>query len=328
MTEKTAEKMTGEISEKKTGKKAEKTAGKMIGNIAGIMIGNIAGKMIGNITRKKQVQEFRKNRLAVLGVLLIAFLAFLALFAPLVSPHDPLEQKLERGLEGPSLEYPFGTDNLGRCIFSRVVYGTQVSLGIGVLVVTATSIAGTLLGILSGYKGGLFDEIVMRGVDIVLAFPNIILALVIAGLLGSGFFNVVLALSLTQWPVYTRLVRAQVLSLKKQAFVEAARALRASNFYIMRRHILPNCMGSVVVLGTLEIAHVIIFAAALSFLGLGIPMPTAEWGSMLKEGIPYLLSAPHLTFFPGLMIMLTVLAFNFAGDGLRDCLDTGTGVMA
>jgi len=274
--------------------------------------------------KKLNIREFRKNRLAVLGVLLIILLSSLALFAPFISPHDPLEQKLGKRLEAPSSEYPFGTDDLGRCIFSRVVYGTRVSLGIGVLVVAATSIAGTLLGVLSGYRGGLFDEIVMRGVDIVLAFPNIILALVIAGLLGSGFTNVVLALSLTQWPVYTRLVRGQVLSLKKRAFVEAARALRASNFYIMRRHILPNCMESVVVLGTLEIAHVIIFAAALSFLGLGIQPPTPEWGSMLKAGIPYLRSAPHLTFFPGLMIMLTVMAFNFAGDGLRDCLDTET----
>lgn len=286
---------------------------------------NMAGKLNLKIPGKNlDLQEFRKNRLAVVGVLLIILLSFLALFAPLISPHDPLEQKLGRRLEAPSSEYPFGTDDLGRCIFSRVVYGTRFSLGIGVLVVTATSIAGTLLGVLSGYRGGLFDEIVMRGVDIVLAFPNIILALVIAGLLGSGFTNVVLALSLTQWPVYTRIVRGQVLSLKKRAFVEAARALRASNFYIMRRHILPNCLGPIVVLGTLEIAHVIIFAAALSFLGLGIQLPDPEWGAMLKAGIPYLRSAPHLTFFPGLMIMLTVMAFNFAGDGLRDCLDTET----
>jgi peptide/nickel transport system permease protein len=274
--------------------------------------------------KRLNTREFQKNRLAVLGVLLIAFLTFLALFAPFISPHDPLELKLDRRLEAPSFEYPFGTDDLGRCIFSRVVYGTRFSLGIGVLVVAATSIAGTLLGVLSGYRGGMFDEIVMRGVDIVLAFPNIILALVIAGLLGPGFTNVVLALSLTQWPVYTRLVRGQVLSLKKRAFVEAAKALRAPNLYIMRRHILPNCLESVVVLGTLEIAHVIIFAAALSFLGLGIQLPDPEWGAMLKAGIPYLRSAPHLTFFPGLMIMLTVMAFNFAGDGLRDCLDTET----
>lgn len=309
---KVTESQHGRINVRK--KMAEKVAEKVAGT--------------GNMTLNQQaLQKFRKNRLAVFGILFITFLAFLALFAPFISPHDPLEQKLDRKLETPSFEYPFGTDNLGRCIFSRVVYGTQVSLGIGILVVAISSLVGTLLGLLSGYRGGLFDEIIMRGVDIVLAFPNIILALVIAGLLGSGFFSVVLALSLTQWPVYTRLVRGQVLSLKKRAFVEAARALRAPDFYIMRRHILPNCMESVIVLGTLEIAHVIIFAAALSFLGLGIQSPTPEWGSMLKAGIPYLRSAPNLTFFPGFMIMFTVLAFNFAGDGLRDCLDTGTEVM-
>lgn len=160
----------------------------------------------------------------------------------------------------------------------------------------------------------------MRGVDIVMAFPNIILALVIAGLMGPGFFSVVLALAVTQWPAYARLVRGQVLSLRKRAFVEAARALRPSDFYIIRKHIFPNCMEPVIVLATLEIAHVIIFASALSFLGLGIQPPVPEWGSMLKAGIPYLRTAPHLTFFPGLMIIFTVFAFNFAGDGLRDSL--------
>jgi len=262
--------------------------------------------------------EFRKNRLAISGLLLIAVLCFLAMFAPEIAPHDPLAQKLDSRLLSPSSEYPFGTDELGRCIFSRVVYGTRISLGIGLLVVAATSIAGTVLGLLSGYMGGLLDEAIMRGVDIVMAFPNIILAIVIAGLLGPGFSSVVLALTFTQWPVYARLVRGQVLSLRKRAFVEAARALRPSGFYIMRKHILPNCMEPVIVLGTLEIAHVIIFAAALSFLGLGIQPPDPEWGSMLKAGIPYLRTAPQLTFFPGLMIIFTVFAFNFAGDGLRD----------
>lgn len=271
------------------------------------------------------LQEFRKNRLTVLGILLIVLLSLIALLAPFISPHDPLKQNFDRGREAPSFEYPFGTDELGRCLFSRVIYGTRASLGIGVLVVAITSLAGTFLGLVSGYRGGLIDEIIMRGVDIFLSFPNIILALVIAGLLGSGFSSTVFALSLTQWPVYTRLVRGQVLSLKKRAFVEAAKALRASDFYIMRRHILPNCIGPVIVLGTLEVAHVIIFAAALSFLGLGIQPPTPEWGSILKSGIPYLRTAPYITFFPGIMIMLTVLAFNFAGDGLRDFLDPETG---
>lgn len=277
-----------------------------------------------NSENRHNLREFRKNRLAVLGVFLLFLLGSFALFAPFISPHDPLKQKLDQRLKPPSFEYPFGTDDLGRCIFSRAVYGSRISLGIGILVVTITSIAGTFLGLLSGYKGGVLDEIIMRGVDIMLAFPNIILALVIAGLLGSGFTNVVFALSLTQWPVYTRLVRGQVLSLRKRAFVEGAKALRASDFYIMRRHILPNCAEPVVVLGTLEIAHVIIFAAALSFLGVGIQPTIPEWGSMLKAGIPYMHTAPHLTFFPGLMIMLTVLTFNFIGDGLRDYLGPDT----
>jgi peptide/nickel transport system permease protein len=261
-----------------------------------------------------------KNRLAVSGILLIAVLCTLALFAPIFAPNDPLDQKLNSRLLGPCHEYPFGTDEFGRCIFSRVIYGTRISLGIGILVVAATSVAGTSFGLLSGYTGGLLDEVFMRGVDIIIAFPNIILALMLSGLLGPGFTSVVLSLSLTQWPVYTRLVRGQVLSLKQRDFVEAARALRPSNFYIMRKHILPNCIEPVIVLGTLEIAHVIIFASALSFLGLGIQPPDPEWGSMLKFGIPYLRTAPHLSFFPGLMIMLTVFAFNFAGDGLRDSL--------
>ncbi len=261
-----------------------------------------------------------KNRLAVSGILLIAILCTLALFAPIFAPNDPLDQKLNSRLLGPCHEYPFGTDEFGRCILSRVIYGTRISLGIGILVVAATSVAGTSFGLLSGYTGGLLDEVFMRGVDIIMAFPNIILALMLSGLLGPGFTSVVLSLSLTQWPVYTRLVRGQVLSLKQRDFVEAARALRPSNFYIMRKHILPNCIEPVIVLGTLEIAHVIIFASALSFLGLGIQPPDPEWGSMLKFGIPYLRTAPHLSFFPGLMIMLTVFAFNFAGDGLRDSL--------
>ncbi len=268
--------------------------------------------------KKLSLGDFGKNKLAVSGIFLIAVLCILAFFAPTLSPNDPLIQRLDSRLLGPCPEYPFGTDELGRCIFSRVIYGTRISLGIGILVVAVTSLAGTSLGLLSGYTGGVLDEILMRGVDVVMAFPNIILALMISGLLGPGFSSVVLALSLTQWPVYTRLVRGQVLSLKKRAFVESVKALRPSNFYIIRKHILPNCIEPVIVLGTLEIAHVIIFASALSFLGLGIQPPDPEWGSMLKSGIPYLRTAPHLTFFPGLMIMLTVFAFNFAGDGLRD----------
>ncbi len=171
------------------------------------------------------MEEFGKNKLAVSGLMLIAVLCILALFAPEIAPHDPFAQKLDRRLLSPSSEYPFGTDELGRCIFSRVIYGTRISLGIGLLVVAVTSVAGTAIGLTSGYRGGLLDEVLMRGVDIVMAFPNIILALLIAGLLGPGFSSVVLALAFTQWPAYARLVRGQALSLRKRAFVEAARAL-------------------------------------------------------------------------------------------------------
>ena len=267
------------------------------------------------------LKELGENRMAAVGIVIIIILVFVAFFAPFLAPHNPLEQNLEKRLLAPNSEYLFGTDELGRGIFSRVLYGTRISLEIGVIVVGITALVGTILGGISGYYGGIVDEIIMRSVDIVLAFPSIILALVIAGLLGPGLFNVILALAVTHWPAYTRLVRGMALSVKEKEFVEAARALRASNFYIMRRHILPNCISPVIVLATLGIAHTIIFAAALSFLGLGIQPPTPEWGSMLKSGIPYLRSAPFLTFFPGIMIMITVLAFNFLGDGLRDTLD-------
>ena len=267
------------------------------------------------------LKELGENRMSAVGAVIIVFLVFVALFAPYLAPHDPLKQNLGKRLLAPNGEYPFGTDELGRCIFSRVLYGTRISLEIGVVVVVITALVGTILGGVSGYCGGIVDEIIMRAVDIVLAFPSIILALVIAGLLGPGLFNVILALAVTHWPAYTRLVRGLTLSVKEKEFVEAARALRASSFYILRRHILPNCINPVIVLATLGIAHTIISAAALSFLGLGIQPPTPEWGSMLKAGIPYLRSAPFLTFFPGIMIMITVLAFNFLGDGLRDTLD-------
>ncbi|MCD4844924.1 MAG: ABC transporter permease subunit [Methanosarcinales archaeon] len=267
------------------------------------------------------LKEAGNNRMAAIGGAIVIMLTLIAILASLLSPHDPFEQKLENRLLNPCFEYPFGTDDLGRCIFSRLIFGTRYSLAIGVTVVGITALVGTSLGIVSGYSRGIIDEIIMRIVDIVLAFPGIILALVIAGILGPSFLNVVIALSLTHWPAYTRLVRGLTLTLREMDFIEGAKALRASNIYIMRRHILPNCINPIIVLATLDIAHAIIFATALSFLGLGIQPPTPEWGSMLKAGIPYFRISPHLTFFPGTAIMVTVLAFNFLGDGLRDMID-------
>jgi peptide/nickel transport system permease protein len=284
---------------------------------------NKSGRQYKNkaLNRSHLPEAFMQNRTAVFGGILILILTFVAVLAPYISLHDPLEQNRGNRLSSPSFDYPFGTDNLGRCVFSRIVLGTRYSLGIGVLVVAISSFIGTTLGIVSGYSRGIIDETIMRFVDIVLAFPSIILALVIAGALGPSLSNVIIALALTHWPAYTRLVRGIAFSLREKEFVEAAKALRASDIYIMRRHIFPNCINPIIVLATLDIANAIIFATALSFLGLGIQSPTPEWGSMLKAGIPFMRTAPLLTIFPGIAIMTIVLAFNFLGDGLRDMLD-------
>jgi peptide/nickel transport system permease protein len=284
---------------------------------------NKSGRQYKNkaLNRSRLPEAFMQNRTAVFGGILILILTFVAVLAPYISLHDPLEQNRGNRLSSPSFDYPFGTDNLGRCVFSRIVLGTRYSLGIGVLVIAISSFIGTTLGIVSGYSRGIIDETIMRFVDIVLAFPSIILALVIAGALGPSLSNVIIALALTHWPAYTRLVRGIAFSLREKEFVEAAKALRASDIYIMRRHIFPNCINPIIVLATLDIANAIIFATALSFLGLGIQSPTPEWGSLLKAGIPFMRTAPLLTIFPGIAIMTIVLAFNFLGDGLRDMLD-------
>lgn len=271
--------------------------------------------------KKLALQQFKKNKIAVIGLIIIISLVFIALSAPFIAPHDPIEQNLEKRLSPPSKEYPMGTDDLGRCLLSRIIYGARVSLQVGVIVVGIITVIGVTLGLISGYYGGTVDEIIMRFVDIVLAFPGIILALAIAGALGPGLFNVMLALAMVSWAGLARVVRGSVLSIKEKEFVESARALGCSDVYIMTRHILPNVMAPVIVLATLDMAFIILAAAGLSFLGLGAQPPVPEWGSMLNSGRAFMRTAPHLTTFPGLAIMIAVLAFNFLGDGLRDALD-------
>ena len=267
------------------------------------------------------VEGLKENRLAVVGLVIVVSLVLMAILAPFIVPHDPIELHLDLRLLSPSWQYPLGTDDLGRCILSRLIYGTRVSLQVGVMVVGITAISGSLLGLTAGYLGGIIDEIIMRIVDVLLAFPGLILALVIAGLLGPGLFNVMLALSVVGWTRYARVVRGCVLSAKERGFVEAARAIGSSNFYIMFRHVLPEALSPVIVMSTLGMGWTILSAAALSFLGLGAQPPMPEWGSMLNSGRAFLRVAPHLITFPGLAIMVTVLAFNFLGDGLRDALD-------
>lgn len=265
--------------------------------------------------------QLSKNKLALTGLAIILLLVIVALFAPVLAPHHPYEQDLDKVLLGPSLEYPFGTDDFGRCIFSRIIFGTRISLAIGIIVTTISAVAGIILGMLAGFYGGVIDEVIMRIVDIFLAFPGLILALVIAGLLGPGMFNVLFALALVGWMGYARVVRGAVLSVKEKEFVETAMSLGASDLYIMCRHLLPNVIAPVIVMATLGIGQTILAAAGLSFLGLGVQPPVPVWGSMLNDGKAYLQTAPHLTIFPGLAIMITVLSFNFLGDGLRDVLD-------
>lgn len=263
-----------------------------------------------------------RHKLALLGGAMIGVLALFALFAPWLAPHDPNKQQLAaRLLAGGEAGYLLGTDHLGRCLFSRLVFGARVSLQVGVIVVGITATVGVTLGALAGYRGGLVDEVTMRLVDVLLAFPGIILALVIAGIMGPSLFSIMFALSLIGWTSYARVVRGAVLSVKEREFVEAARSLGASDASIIFTHILPNILAPVIVIATLGMAHVMLSAAALSFLGLGMQPPHAEWGSMLNAGRPFMRTAPHLTLYPGLAIMIAVLAFNFLGDGLRDALD-------
>ncbi|MCL0056868.1 ABC transporter permease [Dehalococcoidia bacterium] len=274
-------------------------------------------------SRRTSTEVFRrlkKHRLAMIGAAIILALVLIAVLAPFIAPHDPIEQNLEHRLLSPNTEYLLGTDNLGRCILSRLIHGTSVSLQIGVMVVGIAAFVGVTLGLIAGYRGGLTDELIMRIVDILLAFPGIILALAIAGILGPSLYNVMLALAVVGWTSYARVVRGSVLSVKEKEFVEAAQALGTGEARIMFRHILPNVTAPVIVMATLGMAHVILAAAALSFLGLGAQPPTPEWGSMLNDGRAFMRSAPHLTIFPGLAIMVTVLAFNFLGDALRDIL--------
>lgn len=262
-----------------------------------------------------------RNKLALIGLIIIILLVLSAIFAPLLAPHSPSEQRLEQALLLPSMEFPFGTDDLGRCIFSRVIFGARLSLLIGITVTAICAVTGVFIGMLAGFYGGIVDEVIMRLVDIFLAFPGLILALIIAGLMGPGMFNVMFALALVGWMGYARVVRGTVLAEKQKEFVETARALGATDLYLMYRHLLPNVMAPIIVMASVGIGHTILAAAGLSFLGVGVQPPTPVWGLMLKDGKGFLQTAPHLTIFPGLAIMVTVLAFNFLGDGLRDLLD-------
>jgi len=255
------------------------------------------------------------------GIAMLTLFTLSALFAPLLAPHDPLRQNLDEDLVSYSIEHPLGTDKLGRDILSRMIYGARISLLVGCATVALSLAIGFALGSLSGYFGGWVDQSMMRLVDILMAFPGILLAIAFTAVLGPGLDHVILALCLIGWTTYASLVRGEILALREREFIHAARALGCGPRRIILRHLLPNLLPPLLIQATFGLAAAIVAEGSLSFLGLGVEPPTPSWGSMLNDGRQFLLVAPHLTSYPGLALMLTVLALNLVGDAIQDQLD-------
>ncbi len=270
---------------------------------------------------RKSFRRLLKNRTAVMGAILLVGIILISIFAPVVATHSPTEQSLRNQLRPPSSEHYFGTDDLGRDVFSRVVHGSRISLMVGVGVMALRGLIGITVGMLAGFIGGRTDHILMRISDAVISFPGILLALAIMAIWGAGLVNVIIALSVVGWPQFARLVRAEVLSLREREYIEAARGLGLSDVGIMIRHIFPNILPLIIVYASLTISAPIVSEAALSFLGLGIQPPDVSWGRMLSGAQRYMRVAWWMATIPGLAITVTVLSFNLLGDGLRDALD-------
>jgi len=273
-------------------------------------------------TELRQVwRHLRRNRLAMVGLAVLVLFLLCAIFAPFITPFDPIKTDFGNALQDPSSENLLGTDWLGRDSFSRILYGSRISLAIGLISVTIGMLIGVPIGALSGYYGGRFDILIQRIIDILIAFPGILLAIVVVAVLGVGVENVMIAVGIASVPIYTRLVRGSVLAVKEQGYIAAAKALGIGDARIIIRHIMPNCLGPIIVQSTFQIATAILWAAGLGFLGLGAQPPDPEWGAMLSKGREYIRTSHHLTTYPGLAILFMVLGFNLLGDGLRDALD-------
>ena len=268
-------------------------------------------------------RRLRKNKMAMLGLVILVMLALTAIFADVIADYDTkvIAQDIKNRLQGPSMEHWCGTDEFGRDIFARLVHGSRVSLVVGLISVSISLLMGGALGAIAGYYGGRVDNVIMRIMDIFLAVPSILLAMTIVAALGTSLVNVMLAIGVSGVPGYARIVRASVMSIKDQEFVEASRAIGAKSPTTIFREILPNCLAPIIVQATLSVAGAILSTASLSFIGLGVQPPSPEWGAMLSGGRNYLRDALHLTLFPGLAIVITILALNLLGDGLRDALD-------
>lgn len=273
-------------------------------------------------TELRQVwRHLRRNRMAMIGLGILVLFLLCAIFAPILTPYDPIKIDLRNALNPPSEENLLGTDWQGRDVLTRILFGSRISLAIGLISVSIGMFIGVPIGALSGYYGGRFDLFIQRIIDIMIAFPGILLAIVVVTVLGVGVENVMIAVGIASVPIYTRLVRGSVLSVKEQGYIAAAKALGIGDARIILRHIMPNCLGPIIVQSTFQIATAILWAAGLGFLGLGAQPPDPEWGAMLSKGREYIRTAHHLTTYPGLAILFMVLGFNLIGDGLRDALD-------
>jgi peptide/nickel transport system permease protein len=269
-------------------------------------------------------RQLRKQKAAMVGGGIIVFFLLIGIFAPVIAPYDPIAQDLVHNLKPPSSAHWFGTDDMGRDVLSRVLYGARISITIGFSSVIGSLVVGAILGLLAGYYGKWVDTIISRVFDVLLAFPSILLAIAIVAMLGPGLFNALLAIAIINIPTFGRLIRSKVLSVKQEEYIVAARAQGMSQRRLIFRHVLPNSWTPLIVQATLGIATAILDAAALGFLGLGAQPPQAEWGKMLSDSRQYIMTAPWTVIFPGVSIMLSVLGFNLFGDGLRDALDPKT----
>ena len=284
-------------------------------------------KIIPELVRKRRspfadvMLRLAKSPLAMFGLAIIFVLVFCAIFAEVISPYSPIKQDLMHMFETPSSAHWLGTDEFGRDILSRLIYGARVSLQVGFIAVGIALVIGGMLGAVSGYYSGRLDNCIMRVMDVLLSIPQTLLAIAIVAALGPSLMNLMIAVGISAVPTYARIVRGSVLSIRSMEFIEAARAAGSSDLRIILKHIIPNSMAPIIVQSTLGVASAILNAAGLSFIGLGIQPPNPEWGAMLSGGRQYIRDFPHMTLYPGLAIMLTILALNFLGDGLRDALD-------
>ena len=282
---------------------------------------DLEGKYSRSSLYKDAWRRLKRNKLAMVGLGIVIILILVAIFSGLIAPYDPIVRVKEEALLSPSRAHLFGTDLLGRDVFSRVIYGSRISIVVGVVAVGISVIIGLFLGALAGYFGGVSDSIIMRIADIFFAFPYILGAIAIMTILGPGIVNIFIAIGILGWAYFARIFRSSILSIKNKEYIEAARALGANNYRIITRHILPNSFAPIIVYATMNIGSAIITEAALSFLGLGVQPPTPAWGKMLSESLDYIDIAPWMMLFPGLAIVITVLGFVLLGDVLRDAFD-------